>query len=59
MWYDMIRQVVYEKCHHPFVRHMDYALQTEQYAIIVLNLITTGSIQVDPGSRALPNTFYL
>eukprot|EP00904_Undaria_pinnatifida_P007968 jgi/Undpi1/4300/HiC_scaffold_17.g07666.m1 len=44
-WRVVNEKVVYEKCHHPFVRHMDYALQTEQYAIIVLNLITTGSIQ--------------
>ena len=41
-----VRQIVYEKCHHPFVLRMDYAFQTEHHAIIVLNLVTTGNIQV-------------
>ena len=40
-----VRQIVYEKCHHPFVLRMDYAFQTEHHAIIVLNLVTTGNIQ--------------
>lgn len=38
-------QIVFQACHHPFVLQMDYAFQTEQYAIIVLNLITTGNLQ--------------
>eukprot|EP00904_Undaria_pinnatifida_P008076 jgi/Undpi1/4399/HiC_scaffold_17.g07756.m1 len=38
-------KMVFQKCHHPFVLHMDYAFQTEQHAIIVLNLVTSGTIQ--------------
>ena len=39
-------QMVFQRCHHPFVLHMDYAFQTDQHAIIVLNLVTSGTIQV-------------
>ncbi|CAN0270350.1 unnamed protein product, partial [Pylaiella littoralis] len=37
--------MVFQACHHPFVLQMDYAFQTELYAIIVLNLVTTGNLQ--------------
>ncbi len=38
--------MVFQVCNHPFVLQMDYAFQTELHAIIVLNLITTGNLQV-------------
>lgn len=39
-------QMVFQACNHPFVLQMDYAFQTELHAIIVLNLVTTGNLQV-------------
>eukprot|EP00904_Undaria_pinnatifida_P007970 jgi/Undpi1/4302/HiC_scaffold_17.g07668.m1 len=38
-------KIIFEKCSHPFMLHMDYAFQTTQHAILVLNLVTSGSIQ--------------
>lgn len=38
--------MVFQACNHPFVLQMDYAFQTELHAIIVLNLVTTGNLQV-------------
>lgn len=45
-------QMVFQACNHPFVLQMDYAFQTELHAIIVLNLITTGNLQVPCASNA-------
>lgn len=42
----LLGQMVFQACNHPFVLQMDYAFQTESHAIIVLNLITTGNLQV-------------
>ena len=42
----LVRQMVFQACNHPFVLQMDYAFQTELHAIIVLNLVTTGNLQV-------------
>lgn len=42
----VLEQMVFQACNHPFVLQMDYAFQTELHAIIVLNLITTGNLQV-------------
>lgn len=41
--------MVFQACHHPFVLHMDYAFQTEAHVIIVLNLVTSGNLQVGVG----------
>lgn len=38
--------MVFQACNHPFVLQMDYAFQTELHVIIVLNLVTTGNLQV-------------
>lgn len=38
--------MVFQACQNPFVLQMDYALQTENHAIIVLNLVTSGNLQV-------------
>ncbi|CAM9157160.1 unnamed protein product, partial [Discosporangium mesarthrocarpum] len=38
-------KMAFQACQNPFFLHMDYAFQTELYAIIVLNLITSGNLQ--------------
>ncbi|CAN0511965.1 unnamed protein product, partial [Scytosiphon promiscuus] len=43
--------MVFQACNHPFVLQMHYAFQTELHAIIVLNLVTTGNLQVSEEGR--------
>lgn len=50
-------QMVFQACNHPFVLQMDYAFQTELHAIIVLNLVTTGNLQV--GTACIQTPLYL
>ncbi|CAM9586416.1 unnamed protein product, partial [Choristocarpus tenellus] len=38
-------KVVFQSCQHPFILRMDYAFQTSEHAIIVLNLVSSGNLQ--------------
>lgn len=49
-------QMVFQSCNHPFVLQMHYAFQTELHAIIVLNLVTTGNLQVKKTASPTRNT---
>lgn len=49
-----LRQNVLVKCHHALLVHLDYALQTELHVILVLNLATSGTIQVSAAPMPLP-----
>ena len=50
-----LRQMVFAKCHHPFVLHMAYAFQTELHVILVLDFVTSGTIQVSAAPTPLPH----